>query len=126
MAEPLKFKENGPPVMPVINGEQTATFPNFLTSTYTQRIPNQKNDIRLKIFSGTANPLLAQVCCRFQNCLNTCKICSFGMLNGFLWILRKGVYLSTFWVLEFCLQFILFWGHCYITSYILKVWFKSP
>ncbi|CAI9103404.1 OLC1v1001873C1 [Oldenlandia corymbosa var. corymbosa] len=60
VAEPLKFKDNGRPVMPVINGEQTATFPSFLTATHSLRIPNQKNDIRLKIFSGTANPLLSQ------------------------------------------------------------------
>ena len=61
MAEPLKFKDNGKPVMPLANGEQTASFPSFLTSTHIERIPVQKSDTRLKIFSGTANPLLAQV-----------------------------------------------------------------
>lgn len=61
MAEPLKFKDNGKPVMPIINGEQTAAFPSFLTSNQFERIPVQKNDTRLRIFSGTANPLLAQV-----------------------------------------------------------------
>lgn len=56
MVEPLKFQNNG---KPLLNGEQTAPFPNFLTSN--QFVKLTEYETRLKIFSGTANPLLSHV-----------------------------------------------------------------
>ena len=52
LAEQLKFVQNG------IGIEQD--FPSFLTSKHLEQAVNG-NDNRLRIFSGTANPPLAQV-----------------------------------------------------------------
>uniref|UniRef100_A0A2N9H5K3 ribose-phosphate diphosphokinase n=1 Tax=Fagus sylvatica TaxID=28930 RepID=A0A2N9H5K3_FAGSY len=57
----LKY-ENGKPRIPILSSEQTT--PSFLTSkSNTAHLENAliKNDTRLRIFSGTANPALSQV-----------------------------------------------------------------
>ncbi|KAF5952689.1 hypothetical protein HYC85_010633 [Camellia sinensis] len=59
LTEPLKFKDNGKPSIPVLDSEQ-ATFPSFLASNYLEANAFYKNDTRLRIFSGTANPALSQ------------------------------------------------------------------
>ncbi|KAL6981415.1 ribose-phosphate pyrophosphokinase 1 [Sarracenia purpurea var. burkii] len=59
LAEPLKFKDNGKPCIPTLGSEQAA-FSSFLTSKYLETNPFNKNDTRLRIFSGTANPALSQ------------------------------------------------------------------
>lgn len=51
---------NGKPSVPIIGGEQV-TFPSFLVSNQQEADPFKKNDTRLRIFSGTANPALSQV-----------------------------------------------------------------
>uniref|UniRef100_A0A2N9EYC8 ribose-phosphate diphosphokinase n=1 Tax=Fagus sylvatica TaxID=28930 RepID=A0A2N9EYC8_FAGSY len=56
----LKY-ENGKPRIPILSSEQTT--PSFLTSkSNTAHLENAliKNDTRLRIFSGTANPALSQ------------------------------------------------------------------
>jgi len=60
LAEPLKFEDNGKPSIPVLGIEQT-TFPSFLAPNYLETNAVNKNDTRLRIFSGTANPSLSQV-----------------------------------------------------------------
>nr|DAD18183.1 TPA_asm: hypothetical protein HUJ06_019646 [Nelumbo nucifera] len=55
LVEPLKFN-NGKPCIPVLNDQ---TMSSFLTSRYAESLTN-KNDTRLRIFSGTANPSLSQ------------------------------------------------------------------
>lgn len=62
VAEPLKFKDNGRPSLPAQIGSD-ATFPSFLTSNQFRKlsVPQNQNDTRLRIFSGTANPALSQV-----------------------------------------------------------------
>ncbi|KAL3598742.1 hypothetical protein D5086_006660 [Populus alba] len=55
IAEPLNFG-NGKPPIPVLNGQ---TFPKFLESARVDKTVN-RNDTRLKLFSGTANPALSQ------------------------------------------------------------------
>ncbi|XP_034918380.1 ribose-phosphate pyrophosphokinase 1 isoform X2 [Populus alba] len=55
IAEPLNFG-NGKPTIPVLNGQ---TFPKFLESARVDKTVN-RNDTRLKLFSGTANPALSQ------------------------------------------------------------------
>ena len=60
MTKPLKFKDNGKASVPILGGEQ-ATFPSFLASNYLETNVISKNDTRLQIFSGTANPALSQV-----------------------------------------------------------------
>ncbi|XP_075487396.1 ribose-phosphate pyrophosphokinase 1-like isoform X2 [Primulina tabacum] len=61
--ESMKWKENGKPITVGLDHNGQATpFPSFLTSPnqLLDRIPAQKNDTRLRIFSGTANPGLSQ------------------------------------------------------------------
>ncbi|GAA0141185.1 nucleotide kinase [Lithospermum erythrorhizon] len=60
--EPLKFNQNGRPIMPKVSGgAESLQIPSFLTSNYIQRrTPPSYSDTRLRIFSGTANPALAQ------------------------------------------------------------------
>lgn len=55
LVEPVKFN-NGRPFIPVL---REPTFPNFLSSKDMKETIN-KNDTRLRIFSGTANPALSQ------------------------------------------------------------------
>lgn len=55
LVEPVKFN-NGRPFIPVL---REPTFPNFLSSKEMEVTIN-KNDTRLRIFSGTANPALSQ------------------------------------------------------------------
>lgn len=55
IAEPLNFG-NGKPTIPVLNDQ---TFPKFLESARVDKTVN-RNDTRLKLFSGTANPALSQ------------------------------------------------------------------
>eukprot|EP00262_Sarcandra_glabra_P005949 TRINITY_DN17916_c0_g2_i1.p1 TRINITY_DN17916_c0_g2~~TRINITY_DN17916_c0_g2_i1.p1 ORF type:complete len:372 (+),score=50.54 TRINITY_DN17916_c0_g2_i1:82-1116(+) len=55
LVEPLRF-DNGAPCLPVISDQ---TFPNFMPSRHPEVTVN-KNDTRLRIFSGTANPSLSQ------------------------------------------------------------------
>jgi len=57
LIEPLGFGNGAPPRIPVINDQ---TLPGFLTATSREEM-RDKHDIRLRIFSGTANPSLAQV-----------------------------------------------------------------
>ncbi|KAL5973660.1 ribose-phosphate pyrophosphokinase 1 [Asimina triloba] len=52
LSEPLKF-ENGKPCIPVIRDQNMAEFMPLRQGEF-------KNDTRLRIFSGTANPLLSQ------------------------------------------------------------------
>ncbi|CAA2956176.1 ribose-phosphate pyrophosphokinase 1-like [Olea europaea var. sylvestris] len=66
VAEPLKYKEHGKPgsLPSNISNDygQVTSLPGF-SNTHNQlyeRIPFQKNDTRLRIFSGTANPSLSQ------------------------------------------------------------------
>lgn len=65
LPESLKCKDNGRPVTAVreSNGRNAAALPSFLTSPeqFLGKIPVPKNDTRLRIFSGTANPSLSQV-----------------------------------------------------------------
>lgn len=60
----MKWKDNGKLITPGLdyNGQATS-IPSFFTSPnqVLDRIPAQKNDTRLRIFSGTANPSLSQV-----------------------------------------------------------------
>ncbi|XP_034709600.1 ribose-phosphate pyrophosphokinase 1 [Vitis riparia] len=55
LVEPVKFN-NGRPFIPVL---REPTLPNFLSSKDMDATIN-KNDTRLRIFSGTANPALSQ------------------------------------------------------------------
>lgn len=55
LVEPVKFN-NGRPFIPVL---REPTLPNFLSSKEMEKTIN-KNDTRLRIFSGTANPALSQ------------------------------------------------------------------
>ena len=58
MVEPLKF-DNGKPHFPLLTTDPA--LPSFLSSnTHLENVIN-KNDTRLRLFSGTANPALAQV-----------------------------------------------------------------
>lgn len=61
--ESRKWKQNGKPITVGLdyNGQATS-LPSFLTSPnqFLDKIPDQKNDTRLRIFSGTANPALSQ------------------------------------------------------------------
>lgn len=53
MIEPLKY-DNGPPCISILNN-------NLLDSKFHLGNTMIKNDTRLRIFSGTANPALSQV-----------------------------------------------------------------
>lgn len=53
MIEPLKY-DNGTPCISILNN-------NFLDSKFHLGNTVNKNDTRLRIFSGTANPALSQV-----------------------------------------------------------------
>ncbi|KAL9387448.1 hypothetical protein Peur_020572 [Populus x canadensis] len=55
ISEPLNFG-NGKPTIPVLNNQ---TLPKFLESARVDKTVN-RNDTRLKLFSGTANPALSQ------------------------------------------------------------------
>ncbi|KAK6919876.1 Ribose-phosphate pyrophosphokinase, N-terminal domain [Dillenia turbinata] len=57
LLEPLKYA-NGKPCIPVVINEPT--LPGFLTSKSALEHSPSNNDTRLRIFSGTANPALAQ------------------------------------------------------------------
>ncbi|XP_028783388.1 ribose-phosphate pyrophosphokinase 1 isoform X3 [Neltuma alba] len=57
IVEPLKF-ENGRPIDVTLNGGNA--IPSFLTPNPRVQDSIYKNDTRLRIFSGTANPALAQ------------------------------------------------------------------
>lgn len=57
--EPLKY-ENGKPRVPFPSGGLVAP-PNILAPTMNLENVINKNDTRLRIFSGTANPALSQV-----------------------------------------------------------------
>ncbi|XP_073014443.1 ribose-phosphate pyrophosphokinase 1 [Typha latifolia] len=56
LVEPLKSENGSPPCVSVLNDQM---FPSFLTTPHLQETRNQ-HDTRLRIFSGTANPALAQ------------------------------------------------------------------
>ncbi|MQM03839.1 hypothetical protein Taro_036622 [Colocasia esculenta] len=56
LIEPLKYTNGAPPCIPVFNG---GTLPGLLTSRRPQDT-ERNSDKRLRIFSGTANPALAQ------------------------------------------------------------------
>ncbi|CAI0447106.1 unnamed protein product [Linum tenue] len=58
VVEPLKF-ENGKPCIPVLPAGERS-LPSFLTTPQLGNIVSSKNDTRLRIFSGTANPSLSQ------------------------------------------------------------------
>lgn len=60
ISEPLNFG-NGKPTIPVLNDQ---TLPKFLESARVDKTVN-RNDTRLKLFSGTANPALSQVSIQF-------------------------------------------------------------
>lgn len=61
MTEPVNRNDNGRPYMPSLVAQQ-GTLPSFLTSNqYERNYSAQKNETKLRIFSGTANPLLSQV-----------------------------------------------------------------
>ncbi|XP_052307690.1 ribose-phosphate pyrophosphokinase 1 isoform X2 [Populus trichocarpa] len=61
ISEPLNFG-NGKPTIPVLNNQ---TLPKFLESARVDKTVN-RNDTRLKLFSGTANPALSQVIARYM------------------------------------------------------------
>lgn len=61
--EPLKF-ENGRPNDIILNGGNA--IPSFLAPNARIQDLVNKNDTRLRIFSGTANPALAQVSILFN------------------------------------------------------------
>ncbi|KAK6918121.1 Ribose-phosphate pyrophosphokinase, N-terminal domain [Dillenia turbinata] len=71
LLEPLKY-ENGKPCMPQVINEPT--LPGFLTSKSTLEHSPCKNDTRLRIFSGTANPAFAQVSAHFFFNVGTLKM----------------------------------------------------
>ncbi|KAG0474843.1 hypothetical protein HPP92_014529 [Vanilla planifolia] len=56
MIDPLKFVNGAPPRIPIINDQSS---PGFLTAPHNFDVGDQKNKT-LRIFSGTANPALAQ------------------------------------------------------------------
>lgn len=56
MAEPLNMG-NGKPCIPILNER---TLPKFLESARVEKSVSRNNN-RLKLFSGTANPALSQV-----------------------------------------------------------------
>lgn len=56
--EPLKF-DNGKPHFPLLTSDPA--FPTFLSPNSHFQDDINKHDTRLRIFSGTANPALAQV-----------------------------------------------------------------
>ncbi|KAG0473108.1 hypothetical protein HPP92_014965 [Vanilla planifolia] len=56
MIDPLKFVNGAPPRIPIINDQSS---PGFLTAPHNFDVGDQKNTT-LRIFSGTANPALAQ------------------------------------------------------------------
>ncbi|KAF4388165.1 hypothetical protein F8388_001664 [Cannabis sativa] len=58
VVEPLKF-ENGRPGMPLLSGPGMV-LPNMLAPRMNLENAMNKNDTRLRIFSGTANPALSQ------------------------------------------------------------------
>lgn len=65
MTEPVNRNDNGKPYMPSLVAQQ-GTLPSFLTSNHYERNYSaqkitQKNETKLRIFSGTANPSLSQV-----------------------------------------------------------------
>lgn len=57
MMEPLEFGNGSPPVIPILNDKMS---PGLLVSPQT-RGTGGNHDSRLRIFSGNANPALAQV-----------------------------------------------------------------
>ncbi|XP_017247759.1 ribose-phosphate pyrophosphokinase 1 isoform X2 [Daucus carota subsp. sativus] len=60
VTEPVNRNDNGRPYMPSLVAQQ-GTLPSFLTSNqYERNYSAQKNETKLRIFSGTANPLLSQ------------------------------------------------------------------
>ncbi|KAI5594528.1 hypothetical protein BDE02_03G078400 [Populus trichocarpa] len=61
ISEPLNFG-NGKPTIPVLNNQ---TLPKFLESARVDKTVN-RNDTRLKLFSGTANPALSQEVARYM------------------------------------------------------------
>ncbi|XP_020588253.1 ribose-phosphate pyrophosphokinase 1 isoform X1 [Phalaenopsis equestris] len=56
MVEPLRYANGTPPRIPIINDQ---SLPSFLTAPRVLD-GGSKNDTRLRIFSGTANPALSQ------------------------------------------------------------------
>ncbi|KAI9401618.1 hypothetical protein POPTR_001G145700v4 [Populus trichocarpa] len=61
ISEPLNFG-NGKPTIPVLNDR---TLPKFLESDRVEKTVS-RNNIRLKLFSGTANPSLSQEIARYM------------------------------------------------------------
>lgn len=57
LIEPLKYSNGAPPCIPILNDR---TIPGLLTPRQLQGAEGG-SDKRLRIFSGTANPVLAQV-----------------------------------------------------------------
>ncbi|KVG97588.1 Phosphoribosyl pyrophosphate synthetase, conserved site-containing protein [Cynara cardunculus var. scolymus] len=55
----VNFKENGRLGAQTLISEQE-TVPDFLTSNHFEKTPIRKDENRLRIFSGTANPLLSE------------------------------------------------------------------
>lgn len=76
MLEPLKFQNNG---KPVLNGQQAVSFPNFFSSNQSDKLQTPEYDTRLRIFSGTANPLLShEIACYLGLELGKIKIKRFA------------------------------------------------
>lgn len=48
-------------MMPILFNNDRAEIPKFITSREVKSLSN-KDDTRIRIFSGTANPALSQVC----------------------------------------------------------------
>lgn len=59
--EPLKYENGRPRVPPLVSGGGEVALPNILAPRMNLDDLVNKNDTRLRIFSGTANPALSQV-----------------------------------------------------------------
>ncbi|CAK7349262.1 unnamed protein product [Dovyalis caffra] len=83
LVEPIKF-DNGKPSIPIFNNSPHQSLPGFLSSTTTSHLDNtlppcNKNDTRLRIFSGTANPALShEIACYMGLELGKIKIKRFA------------------------------------------------
>ncbi|KAG9154486.1 hypothetical protein Leryth_020509 [Lithospermum erythrorhizon] len=80
VGEPQRFKVNGRSPIPTISGAaENLSIPSFLTSNHFQKSLSPSNDTRLRIFSGTANPSLAQeIACYMGLALGKIKIKRFA------------------------------------------------
>lgn len=57
LADPLRYSNGAVPCNSILNER---ILPGVLTTPYLQEM-SSKNDMRLRIFSGTSNPALSQV-----------------------------------------------------------------